>query len=310
VTIAGNDTVGSLLRAGTQRLAGVSESPRLDTELLLGHVLGLERSAVIAYLDVPVGAGHAAAFAEALARREQGEPIAYIRGFREFHGLAIATDPRALIPRPETELLVDAALVEITARLTAVPRPPDSPPIRVADVGTGSGAIALAILAGLRRRRMAEDVLMIAIDASPDALQLARENAVGHGLADHLLFLEADLLPPAVSPPYSVICANLPYIPTGELDALPRDLSFEPRAALDGGPDGLSVIRALVDRLPDALGPEGVALLEIGADQGESAVQAVLARLPDWRCAVAPDLAGRPRLIRVERALPLDDPPS
>jgi release factor glutamine methyltransferase len=300
----GNATVGGLLRTGTERLATVSASPRLDTELLLGHVLGLDRAAVIAYHDTPVGADHAAAFAAALERRERGEPIAYIRGFREFHGLAIATDARALIPRPETELIVDAALVEITALLTALPRPPDSAPLRVADVGTGSGAIALAILAGLRRRGMAQDVLVIAIDSSPDALQLARENAVSHGLADHILFLEADLLPPTVYPPYDVVCANLPYIPTGDLDGLAIDLAFEPRSALDGGPDGLDVVRALVDRLPDALGPEGVALLEIGADQGESAVQAVLERLPDWRCAVSPDLAGQPRLIRVERPLP------
>jgi release factor glutamine methyltransferase len=296
-------TVASLVREATARLdASGSGSPRLDAELLLAHVLRIDRTGVIAHPDAPVGVGAQAEFATAVARREAGEPVAYIRGFREFHGLALATDARALIPRPETELLVDAALAEVTVRLTAAPRPASAPALRVADVGTGSGAIALALLAALRARRMAEHVLVVATDASAAALDLARENAVGHGLADRMVFVEADLLPPVVEPPYAVVCANLPYVASAQIDGLARELSFEPRAALEGGPDGLDVVRRLLDRLPDALAADGIALLEIGADQGDAVVEAVAARLPGWSCAVQPDLAGLPRLARVARA--------
>jgi release factor glutamine methyltransferase len=295
-------TVASLVRDAAARLtASGSGSPRLDAELLLAQVLGIDRAGVIAHPDAPVGLGAQAQFAANIARREAGEPVAYVRGFREFHGLAITTDARALIPRPETELLVDAAVAEVSLRLTSAPRPAGAPALRVADVGTGSGAVAIAVLATLRGRRMAEHVMVVATDLSPDALSLARENAVGHGLADRMVFVEADLLPPVVDPPYTVLCANLPYVATAQIDLLARDLSFEPRTALDGGPDGLDLVRRLLDRLPDALAPDGVAFLEIGADQGEGVLAAVDRQLPGWRATVQADLAGLPRLARVDR---------
>ncbi|HEY5629418.1 MAG TPA: peptide chain release factor N(5)-glutamine methyltransferase, partial [Candidatus Limnocylindrales bacterium] len=285
-----------------------SSSPRLDAELLLAHVLRVDRTGVIANPDAPVGPGAQEQYLADVARREAGEPVAYIRGFREFHGLALATDARALIPRPETELLVDAALAEVAARLTGAPRPAGTPALRVADVGTGSGAIALALLAALRARKMSEQVLVIATDASSDALDLARENAVGHGLADRVVFVEADLLPPVVDPLITLVCANLPYVATAQIDGLARELTYEPRGALDGGPDGLDVVRRLLDRLPDALAADGVALLEIGADQGETVVEAVAEHLPGWDCSVQADLAGLPRLARLRR--PVAPPPS
>ncbi len=295
-------TVSALVRDATDRLqASGSASARLDAELLVGHALGIDRAGVIAHSEAPVGPGARAALEAAVARREAGEPVAYIRGFREFHGLALVSDARALIPRPETELLVDAAISEVVARLTGASRAPGTPALRIADVGTGSGAIALAVLAALRGRRMADQVMVIATDASDEALDLARENAVGHGLADRLVFVEADLLPPVVDPPYAVVCANLPYVATGAIDGLERELAFEPRPALDGGPDGLDVIRRLLGRLPDALATDGIALLEIGADQVAGVADAVRDQLPGWRCAVAADLAGLPRLARVER---------
>ena len=294
-------TVAELVQHASERLAAAgSTSARLDAELLMGVALGVDRTAVIAHGAAPAGTGAAAVFEGYVARRELGEPVAYIRGFREFHGLAIATDPRALIPRPETELLVDEAIAAVVARLTRAPRPDGSPPLRVADIGTGTGAIAISLLASLRKRRMDEHVTVIAVDLWADALDLARENAVGHGVADHMLFREADLVPVG-DVPYDVICANLPYVATGALDELAKDLAFEPRAALDGGPDGLDVIRRLLERLPAVLEAEGVALLEIGADQGEAIVAAVAAELPGWRCTVGGDLAGHPRLARVER---------
>ena len=295
-------TVAVLVRDAAARLAAAgSGSPRLDAELLLAQVLGVDRTGVIAHPDAPVGLGAQGQYAASVARREAGEPVAYIRGFREFHGLAIATDARALIPRPETELLVDAAVAEVSRRLASAPRPAGAPALRIADVGTGSGAVAIALLAALRARRMAAHVLVVATDVSGDALDLARENAVGHGLADRVVFVEADLLPPVVDPPYAVVCANLPYVATAQIDGLARELSFEPRAALDGGPDGLDQVRRLLDRLPDALAADGVAYLEIGADQGEAVVEAVGRRLPGWRCSVQADLASLPRLARVDR---------
>ncbi len=167
-------------------------------------------------------------------------------------------------------------------------------------MGTGTGAIAVSLLAALRRRRMADEVLVIAIDVSEDALQLARENAVGHGVADRIVFVAADLLPYHVDPPYTIVCANLPYVPSGEIAGLARELSFEPALALDGGPDGLDVVRRLLDALPRTLAPDGVAFLEIGAGHGEAIATEVTARLPGWRCRVTNDLAGLPRLARVE----------
>jgi len=179
-------------------------------------------------------------------------------------------------------------------------------PVRVADVGTGSGAIAVALAVGLRGRRvtMGRNVTILATDRSEEALDLARENAVGHAAADGMRFVEADLLPvvlPDNGAPFDVVVANLPYVRTDAIEGLPIAASFEPRSALDGGADGLDVIRSLLERLPTALADDGVALLEIGGDQGESAPAAVAELLPGWRATVTTDLAGLPRVLRVER---------
>jgi release factor glutamine methyltransferase len=306
-------TIGESLADATARLreAG-SESPRLDAEVLLGWAIGADRTAIVAHPDAPVGSDAAVRYAEAVGRRATGEPVAYIRGIKEFHGLAFGVDPRALIPRPETEALVDAAIGEVMNRLAARSGEAGSgpgaggDPIRVADVGTGSGAIAVALAVALRQRRveMGRHVTILATDVSADALDLARENAVGHAAADGMRFVEADLLPPVLpgdGAPFDVILANLPYVRTDAIDGLPVAASFEPRLALDGGQEGLDPIRALLGRLPNALVPGGVALFEIGADQGETAPAAVEATLPGWRASVAPDLAGLPRVLRVDR---------
>ena len=185
-------------------------------------------------------------------------------------------------------------------RLGAIARSPESPPLRIADVGTGSGAIAVALAVSLRRRHALEAVELMAVDISPDALQLARENAVAHAVADRIVFEVADLLPPD-APPFEVVLANLPYVRRDAIAGLPRATGFEPVLALDGGADGLDVIGRLVDRLPRVLVEGGVALVEIGADQGEAIVSLVTARLPGWRCVVELDLAGLPRVARIER---------
>jgi release factor glutamine methyltransferase len=306
-------TIRETMTAATERLReSGSESARLDAEVLLGWATGVDRATVVAYPEAPIGSDQAARFASALDRRAAGEPVAYIRGLKEFHGLAFGVDRRALIPRPETEAIVDAAIGEVMRRLAERPGEAGAgpgrggDPVRVADVGTGSGAIAVALAVALRSRHvtMGRNVTILATDASAEALDLARENAVGHGAADGMRFVEADLLPvvlPADASPFDVILANLPYVRTDAIDGLPIAASFEPRSALDGGPDGLDLIRALLGRLPTALTHDGVALLEIGADQGGLAPGAVAALLPGWRATVEPDLAGLPRVLRVER---------
>jgi release factor glutamine methyltransferase len=306
-------TIRTALGGATERLrAAGSESARLDAELLLGWAIGADRTAVLAHPDAPVGADAAARFEAAVDRRATGEPVAYIRGIKEFHGLAFSVDARALIPRPETETLVDEAVALVMDRLaTRSGEAGAGPglggdPIRVADVGTGSGAIAVAVAVALRARRvvMGRNVTILATDRSPDALDLARENAVGHAAADGMRFVEADLLPPVLpddGAPFDVVLANLPYVDSNAVDQLPVAASFEPREALDGGAGGLDAIRALLVRLPDVLAQGGAALLEIGGDQGETAPAAVGEVLPGWRSTVSRDLAGQPRVLRVER---------
>jgi release factor glutamine methyltransferase len=295
-------TVEELLRAGVERLrASGSDSPRLDAELLLGHAIGVDRTVIVAHPEAPVGADAAATFDAGVERRAAGEPVAYIRGFKEFYGLAFSTDRRALIPRPETERLVELATGEVMRRLTSAPRPAGSPPIRVVDVGTGSGTVAVSVAVACRRRRVYDDVDILATDASADALDLARENAVGHGVADRMRFVEADLLPPVFGDPFDLVLANLPYVRSDAIDDLPIAASFEPRAALDGGPDGLEVIGRLLTRLPEAVATDGEVLLEIGADQGDAIVDLVVQELPGWSCTVELDLAGHPRVARIRR---------
>ena len=295
-------TIEELLLAGVDRLrASGSETPRLDAELLLARAIGTDRSGVLAYPEARVGDGQRATFEADLERRAAGEPVAYIRGFKEFYGLAFSSDARALIPRPETELIVELAEREVMERLTLAPRPVGAQPIRVADVGTGSGTIAVALAAALRKRKALGDVEIIATDVSPEALELARENAVGHGVADRLRFVEADLLPPVVSFPFDMLLANLPYIPSGDIAGLPIAASFEPRIALDGGIDGLAQIRRLVERLPEVVAEGSTSLLEIGADQGDVVEALVTEQLPRWTCSVARDLSGLPRVARIDR---------
>ena len=295
----------ALVEAGTERLRSAgSETPRLDAELLLAFAIGVDRTAVIAHGDAPVGSDAETAFHALIARRDAGEPVAYLRGMKEFHGIALTVDPRALIPRPETELLVDTAISTVMAALTSGVQRQAVP--RVLDIGTGSGAVAIALAVALRARRVpAEDLEIIAVDVSPDALELARENAVAHGVGDRVRFVASDLLPPnARSEPVDIVLANLPYVRTEEVDSLiARRLSaaFEPRVALDGGPDGLAVIARLLDELSWGLAADGEALLEIGGDQGPKALALVGERLPGWPAETLPDLAGLPRVLRLRR---------
>jgi release factor glutamine methyltransferase len=299
-------TVGEHLAEATSRLhAAGSETARLDAEVLLAWVVGGDRTGLLAHPERDVWPEATTRYRAAVDRRAAGEPVAYIRGVKEFYGLAFSVDPRALIPRPETERLVESAVAAVMERLTVPGGRGARGPVRVVDVGTGSGAVAISVAVALRRVRvgLGDDVTILATDASAGALDLARENAVGHAVGDAVRFVEADLLPPTQpgGQAFDVVAANLPYVLSGAIAGLPIAASFEPRSALDGGPDGLDVVRRLLGRLPDALVPDGVALLEIGADQGATAPGAVDAVLPGWSRSIELDIAGLPRLLRVER---------
>ena len=245
------ETTGELLREGTDRLAAAgSETPRLDAELLLGHAVGAGRTAVVAHPEAPVGADAARRYRADLERRAAGEPVAYMRGIKEFYGLAFEVDARALIPRPETETPRRAGRGRGHAaarRRRAAAREPRPPGRRRGDGERrhrGRARRRAAAAQGARRGRI------LAVDISPDALGLARENAVGHAVADRISFAEADLLPGRCRAAFDVVLANLPYVRHDAMAGLPVATSFEPALALDGGVDGLEVIGRLLDRLP------------------------------------------------------------
>ena len=282
------------------RSAG-SPSPRLDAELLVAHAFGRDRAWLLAHPDEHLAARDLARLADWVERRADGEPIAYIRGFKEWLSLKIATDRRALIPRPETELLAESAMVELAARLAR-----DQEIVRAWEVGTGSGAVATAIGLRFRTSIVLHRVVLIASDVSAEALELASENLSSHGLAGLVTLACGDLLEPAsigVAEQLDLLIANLPYLTTAEATVAEGSLRHEPRLALDGGIDGLDLIRRLLVELPARLAPGGVALLEIGAAQ-EQPLRTAVSSLPGaWSVSVRADLAGLPRVARVSRAL-------
>lgn len=231
-----------------------------------------------------------------IERRARGEPVAYLRGFKEWRSLRIRTDARALIPRPETELLLEAAIKEIVARLSR-----GAERILAWEVATGSGAVAVALALRFAPAIRAGGLRLIASDLSADALALAAENVAGHGVAGLVELVRADLLEPAggAAPNPDVVVANLPYVASDEVDARQGSLGFEPRMALDGGPDGLAVLRSLLASLPSRAAPSATVLLELGVDQ----VDAVRALAPSAAAvSVVPDLAGLDRVVRIEMA--------
>jgi release factor glutamine methyltransferase len=302
LTSSSGSSVFELLRSGGQQLeAAGSESPRLDAELLLGHVLGVGRATLLAEGESRVSDAQRSAYEELIERRATGIPVAYLRGLKEFHGLALSVDERALIPRPETELLVELALGVIARRLTDAPREADARPVLVWDVGTGSGAIVIALAVECRGRGYGADVAFRATDVSADALALATENAVGHGVADVIGFATADLTDLPDVEPVDLIVANLPYVRTAETPTLPLAASYEPRVAFDGGDDGLALVRRLLAQLPQRLVADGVVLLEIGSDQAEAMSDAVEGALPGWSLVIHDDLAAWPRVAQIER---------
>jgi release factor glutamine methyltransferase len=251
------------------------ESPRLNAEHLLAHVLA-KKSRIELYLDFerPLGESERAPLRELVRQRAEGRPLQHLLGTVDFLGNLFATDARALIPRPETEQLVELVLGS-------------GPFLRAVDVGTGSGVIALSLAL------KCPEAAITACDISPDALALAAENAARHGLTERVVFLESDLLA-AIEGPLDLIVANLPYIPSPEIPKLSREVQHDPALALDGGADGLDLIRRLAAAAPRLLAPGGILALEIGHDQAP-AVCAVLAS-ENYR-----DISARPDYQNIDR---------
>lgn len=252
------------------------DAPRLTAELLLASALGCDRVRLYLDFDKPMGEPELARFRELVKRRADGEPTAYLTGAREFWGRRFAVDARVLVPRPETELLVEAALAALPEGGAAL------------DLGTGSGAIAISLALGRPGARVT------AVDLSADALAVAAANAAA--LQAGVTFLEGDLFSPlAAGTRFDVIASNPPYVPTGELAGLQREVRREPRLALDGGPDGLAVLRRVVEAAPRWLSPGGTLLLEMHESHLESLP--ALCRAAGFAEAEARrDLAGLPRL--------------
>lgn len=254
-------TVARLLRWATEDLTKRgSDSPRLDAELLLGRVLGLDRVQLIVQHTRPLDGKELSAFKQLFVRRRAREPMAYILGGREFYGFDVLVDRRVLVPRPDTEVLVDVALERTSERDMYG---------RALDLCTGSGCIALAL--GLRRRTWK----ITGVDVSEDALAVARVNAARLGVARNVRFVLGDLFEPlAKSRRFELIVSNPPYIPSGEIaELMPEVRDFEPRLALDGGADGTAVLRRLVAEAPAHLVPGGVLACELGAGQSDRAVE-------------------------------------
>jgi release factor glutamine methyltransferase len=272
-------TVLRLLRWTADYFTGRDiDSPRLDAELLLAETLGFNRVGLYLNFERPLEAGELAAYREKVRRRANREPLAYILGRTEFWSLSLKVTPAVLIPRADTELLVEEAL----------PRLADGG--RVLDVGTGSGALAIALA-----HERPECVIM-AIDVSSAALSVAAENAGSHCVAERVRFVQQDL---AVLPagPFDLIVANPPYIPSGELAALmPEVRDFEPHLALDGGDDGLDAYRALARQIGSALAPEGWLLVEVGIGQA-AAVGTLFAEAGLTELFSSRDLAGIERVV-------------
>ena len=268
----------ALLAWAERELRSVSQSARLDAELLLADSASISRAAVIAHPERFVGETEARRLAEAVARRRRGEPLAYITGRREFYSIDLAVDASVLVPRPETELLVEHALVSL---------PAGKP--RVLDLGTGSGAIALAI----KRERPACEVT--GVDVSAAAIRVASANAARLGL--DVRFLESDWFAALAGERFDAIVANPPYVASA--DPVFAALAHEPRGALDGGPDGLDAYRAIFSRAAAHLEAGSVLLVEHGADQ-RAALTAMAPPAGLDVAAIVDDLAGLPRLLVLE----------
>jgi release factor glutamine methyltransferase len=275
-----------LLERGASELrqAGVPEA-RFEAELLLRHALGCSREALFARLHEPAGTEAAGHYFHLVERRRGRVPIQHILGTQEFYGLSFRVTPAVLIPRAETEGVVDEALAELSSRSASAPA--------IADVGCGSGCIAIAIA------RERPEARLLATDASPAALAVARENAFAHAVEERITFLHGDLLDPLVErgEKLDLVVSNPPYVVDAEIfDLAPEVKEHEPRMALAGGADGLATITRLLQGVGAVLTGAGVVVMEIGKGQDREVAERVHAAGLDL-VRIVPDLAGIPRVV-------------
>ncbi len=268
----------------TLQLKEISETPNLDAQVLLAHILQQPRSWVLAHPENELNIPQTQTLQNAIKQLQQGLPLPYVIGHWEFFGLDLILSPDVLIPRPETEELVEYALEWLR----------DKKDMRALDMGTGSGCIPISLA------RNTPDLRLVAVDQSSAALSIARQNAAKHGVIEQIQFFESDLfdnLP--TSQRFNVITANLPYIPTETLKTLDV-YTREPSIALDGGADGLNLIRPLLADAPRYLAPEGLVLLEIDSSHGQKVLKTTKEFFLKARNELLQDLSGRDRFIRIQ----------
>jgi release factor glutamine methyltransferase len=273
------------------RLARLTATPALDAQTLLAHLTGRNRASLLAHPQATLSPRQHEQFQAALIQLESGLPLPYLLGEWEFYGRPFTLTPDVLIPRPETELLVETAIKLFNhpeRRNTAgLPQPKD-----IADIGTGSGILAVTLALELPAARLT------ASDLSPAALAVAQQNAARHHVTHRITFIHANLLN-FQSSTFDLIISNLPYIPTATLRELPI-YGREPTLALDGGADGLRLIDRLLQQAGDRLAPGGAILLEIESSQGASAPRLARRHFPTAEISLQPDLAGHPRLLLIQ----------
>lgn len=260
-----------------------SESARLDAELLIGHALALQRIDLYLQYDRPLEDAELDSVRELLRRRGRGEPVAYLTGRREFYGRSFRVSPAVLIPRPETETLVQLAL-----------RAAEGPEagLRIADLGTGSGCVACTLAAEL------PGATIIASDLSREALAVAVENAEALGVASRVLLVEGDWADGLVGE-VDLVVSNPPYVTSADMELLPRDLGYEPRLALDGGPDGLDAYRSIFAAVAESCPKVRWVGVEIDSRQVVAVTDLAGSSWPGASLTVVTDLAGRPRVVEV-----------
>jgi release factor glutamine methyltransferase len=264
------------------------DSPRASAEILLAHVLELQRIELYVRYDQPLQPAELDRYKALIRKRIDREPVAYITGEKEFWSLSLIVNPSVLIPRPETECLVEAALAVLAENDT----------LRVWEPGTGSGAVSVAIA------RERSHCRIFASDRSPAALAVARQNAVRHEVSDRIGFFAADWFEAvsARSRMFDAVVCNPPYIRRADIEGLAPEIArFEPRHALDGGPDGLDAVRHLIREAPGYLAEDGALLLEIGYDQGPAVLDIVRSRGEYAAPEILKDYGGNPRVLKVRR---------
>jgi release factor glutamine methyltransferase len=281
--------VGDALATAIARLRARGDGSRYDATLLLGATLQRDAAWLLAHAGDVIGAAEAERFAVTVERRGRGEPVPYILGTAGFYGRLFNVDASVLVPRPESEALVAAALAHVRGAASRATG------LWLCDVGTGSGALAITLACELPAARVT------AIDISPEALATARRNVSAFGVEDRVALILGDGLQAVPSSGrFACIVANLPYVKTGELRAAPDPTSFEPRIALDGGPDGLASYRALLRAAPNALEPGGALVMEAGPDTVERLAVEARAAFPNAaEVRVERDAAGLERLAIV-----------